>query len=44
MINYKIIIGELILRDAETGELIDNGKIFPISHSNILVEADDEVA
>lgn len=34
----------MILRDTETGELIANGKVFPISHSNIIVEADDEVA
>lgn len=41
MTNYRIIIGELVLRDKDTGKLLNDGEVYPITHSNILVDSDE---
>jgi hypothetical protein len=41
MTNYRIIIGEVILRDVETGEILNDGEIIPFSHSNVIADSID---
>ena len=39
MNNYKVVVGYIQLRDMENGEYIEDGKKFPITPFNIIVDS-----
>jgi len=41
MTNYKVVIGEIIVRDVETGEILNDGRTFPVTHSNIITDSSE---
>ena len=41
MTNYKVVIGEIIVRDVDTGEILNDGRTFPVTHSNIITDSDE---